>query len=117
MTGIDWDHMIWLIPWCIGAQIAGKETPGKWPSNDAILAALRAQPSFPTILGPGHMSGKEMFGIDNMIEEPVPMCMFNLEARDKRIVAHLNFEPWYASIKNVVIKAVEERGQMHYQRK
>ena len=116
MTGIDWDHMIWLIPWCIGAQIAGQDTPGEWPSNDAILVALREQPSFPTILGPGHMSGKEMFGIDNMIEEPVPMCMFDLEAEDKRIVAHLNFEPWYASIKGVVIKAVEERGQMYYQR-
>jgi len=116
MTGIDWDHMIWLIPWCIGAQIAGEETPGEWPSNDAILAALRAQPSFPTILGPGHMSGKEMFGIDNMIEEPVPMCMFNLEATDKRIIAHLNFEPWYASIKDVVLKAVRERGQMWDQR-
>jgi hypothetical protein len=51
-----------------------------------------------------------------MIEEPVPMCMFDLEAEDKRIVAHLNFEPWYASIKGVVIKAVEERGQMYYQR-
>jgi branched-chain amino acid transport system substrate-binding protein len=116
MTGIDWDHMIWLIPWCIGAQIAGKETPGEWPSNDAVLEALRAQESFPTILGPGHMSGKEMFGIDNMIEEPVPMCMFDLKATDKRIVAHLNFEPWYEAIKGVVIKAVEERGQMYYQR-
>ncbi len=116
MTGIDWDHMIWLIPWCIGAQIAGNETPGEWPSNDAVLAALRAQSSFPTILGPGHMSGKDMFGIDNMIEEPVPMCMFDLGAKDKRIVAHINFEPWYKSIKNIVIKAVEERGQMYYQR-
>ena len=116
MTGIDWDHMIWLIPWCIGAQVAGKDTPGKWPSNDQILAALRKLPSFPTLLGPGHMSGKEMFGIDNMIEEPVPMCMFNLEVKDKRIVAHLNFEPWYANIKNVVLKAVRERGQMWDQR-
>ena len=117
MTGIDWDHMIWLIPWCIGAQIAGQEAPGAWPSNDAVLEALRAQSSFPTILGPGHMSGKEMFGIDNMIEEPVPMCMFDLGATDKRIVAHLNFEPWYQNIKDIVIKEVEKRGQMYYQRK
>jgi hypothetical protein len=51
-----------------------------------------------------------------MIEEPVPMCMFNLKAKDKRIVAHLNFEPWYANIKNVVLKAVRERGQMWDQR-
>lgn len=117
MTGIDWDHMVWLIPWCIGAQIAGEDTPGQWPSNDAILAALREQPSFPTILGPGHMSGKEMFGIQNMIEQPVPMNMFNLKAKDKRIIAHINFEPWFEAIKPVVIKAVKERGQHWTQRK
>ncbi len=85
--------------------------------NDAILAALRKLPSFPTILGPGHMSGKEMFGIENMIEQPVPMNMFDLKAGDKRIIAHLNFEPWYASIKKVVLEAVKERGQHWSQRK
>jgi ABC-type branched-subunit amino acid transport system substrate-binding protein len=117
MTGIDWDHAVWLIPWCIGAQAAGKDTPGKWPSNDAILEALRKMPSFPTILGPGHMSGQEMFGIQNMIEQPVPMNMFDLGAKDKRIVAHLNFEPWYNSIRSVVVKAVKDRGQHWSQRK
>jgi branched-chain amino acid transport system substrate-binding protein len=117
MTGIDWDHVVWLIPWCIGAQVAGKEAPGKWPSNDAILAALRKLPSFPTILGPGHMSGQEMFGIQNMIEQPVPMDMFDLKAGDKRIIAHLNFEPWFEAIKTVVVKAVKERGQHFSQRK
>ena len=73
--------------------------------------------SFPTILGPGHMSGMEMFGIQNMIEQPVPMNMFNLEAKDKRIIAHLNFEPWFESIKPIVIKAVKDRGQHWSQRK
>jgi hypothetical protein len=43
--------------------------------------------------------------------------MFDLGAKDKRIVAHLNFEPWYESIKNVVLKAVKERGQYYTQRK
>jgi hypothetical protein len=109
--------VVWLIPWCIGAQIAGQETPGEWPSNDAILEALRNLPSFPTILGPGHMSGKEMFGIQNMIEQPVPMNMFDLEAQDKRIIAHLNFEPWFAAIKPIVLNAVKERGQHWTQRK
>jgi len=117
MTGIDWDHVVWLIPWCIGAQVAGEKTPGKWPSNDAILAALREMSSFPTILGPGHMSGMEMFGIQNMIEQPVPMNMFDLKAKDKRIVAHMNFEPWFRAIKPIVMKAVKDRGQYYTQRK
>ncbi len=117
MTGIDWDHVVWLIPWSIGAQLWGEENPGQgFPNNDQILATLRAQDSFPTVLGPGHMSGMEMFGIDNMIEQPVPMNMFNLEARDKRIVAQYNFEPWFQAKKHIFIEAVEERGMMWYQR-
>ena len=117
MTGIDWDHMVWLMPWCIGAQQWGIDHPGEgFPNNDQILATLRAMDSFPTCLGPGHMSGMEMFGIDNMIEQPVPMCMFDLEAGDKRIVAQYNFEPWFQANKGVMIGAVEERGMMHYQR-
>jgi hypothetical protein len=63
------------------------------------------------------MSGKEMFGIQNMIEQPVPMNMFDLKAGDKRIIAHLNFEPWFGAIKQVVIKAVKDRGQHWSQRK
>jgi hypothetical protein len=58
----------------------------------------------------------EMFGIDNMIEQPVPMDMFSLEAGDKRIVAQYNFEPWFQAQKEVMIGAVEERGMMYYQR-
>ena len=117
MTGIDWDHVVWLMPWCIGAQQWGIDHPGEgFPNNDQILATLRAMDSFPTILGPGHMSGMEMFGIDNMIEQPVPMCMFDLEAKDKRIVAQYNFEPWFQVQKHIMIGAVEEREMMWYQR-
>jgi hypothetical protein len=52
-----------------------------------------------------------------MIEQPVPMDMFDLKAGDKRIIAHLNFEPWFEAIKTVVIKAVKERKQHWSQRK
>jgi len=117
MTGIDWDHVVWLMPWCIGAQQWGIDHPGEgFPNNDQILETLRAMDSFATCLGPGHMSGMEMLGIDNMIEQPVPMCMFNLEAGDKRIVAQYNFEPWFQAQKDVMIGAVEDRGMMYYQR-
>ena len=115
MTGIDWDHVVCLIPWCAGAQVAGVEGQG-FPSNDAILAALRDMDSFPTILGPGVMYGEDMWGIDNMISLPVPINKFDLAAGDKRIWTSVRFEDWFESIKHIVIPVVEDKGQMYYQR-
>ena len=115
MTGIDWDHVVCLIPWCAGAQVAGAGGGG-FPDNDAILAALRDMDSFPTILGPGVMYGKEMWGIDNMISLPVPICKFDLAAENKRIWCSVKFEDWFDSIKHIVIPVVEDHGQMYYQR-
>jgi branched-chain amino acid transport system substrate-binding protein len=108
ITGIDWDHVITFMVWAEGAKIAGTFEP------DAVLEALRAQPSFPTILGPAKMDGKDMWGIDNMISPPIPIN----ETRDgtKRIQAQVRFEQWFESRKDQIIKVVEEKGQMHYQR-
>jgi len=115
MTGIDFDHVVSLIPWCRGAQAAGT-AGGGFPDNDAILAAMRDMDSFPTILGPGVMSGEEMWGIDNMISCPIPINKFDLEAEGKRIWANIRFEDWFDSIKHIVIPVVEDKGQMYYQR-
>jgi branched-chain amino acid transport system substrate-binding protein len=116
MTGIDFDHVVALIPWCIGAQLAGEQNPGEWPDNDRILAALREASSFPTILGPGRMSGEDMWGIDNMITLPVPICKFDLAVGDKQIWTSVMFDDWFQNIKHIVIPIVEEHGQMYYQR-
>ncbi len=108
ITGIDWDHVITLMVWAEGAQFAGTFDP------DAVLKSLRAQASVPTILGPAKMAGKEMWGIDNMISPPIPIN----ETRDgiKRIQAQVRFDQWFESRKDRIIKVVEEKGQMHYQR-
>ena len=108
ITGIDWDHVITLMVWAEGAQLAGTFDP------DAILATLRAQKSFQTILGPAKMYGKEMWGLDNMISPPIPIT----EVRNgvKRIQAVVRFEPWFESRKDQIIKVVQEKGQMWYQR-
>ena len=108
ITGIDWDHVITLMVWAEGAQLAGTFDP------DAILATLRAQKSFQTILGPAKMYGKEMCGLDNMISPPIPIT----EVRNgvKRIQAVVRFEPWFESRKDQIIKVVQEKGQMWYQR-
>ena len=109
ITGIDWDHVIMLKVWAQGAQMAGSFDP------DKILAALRAADSVPTILGPGVMTGKDMWGIDNMISPPIPIN--EVRGGTKRIQAQLRFENWFAANKDAIIKVVRDKGQMWDQRK
>mgnify|MGYP002633623137 CR=1 FL=1 len=108
ITGIDWDHVIMLRLWAQGVQLAGTFNP------DKVLEALRKQDSILTILGPGKMSGKEMWGIDNMIATPIP---FN-EHRNgvKRVQAVIDFSNWFKGRKDQIIKVVRDRGQMWDQR-
>ena len=111
ITGIDWDHVIMLKVWAYGAQLAGSFDP------DAILKALRAAPSVPTILGPGVMYGKGMWGIDNMVSPPVPIAEVRADCECKRIQAHLRFESWFEARKDTIVKVVKDKGQFWDQRK
>lgn len=108
ITGIDWDHVIMLRVWAKGVQLAGTFNP------DKVLEALRKEDYILTILGPGKMSGKEMWGIDNMISTPIP---FN-EHRNgvKRVQAVINFSNWFEARQDQIIRVVRERGQMWDQR-
>lgn len=108
ITGIDWDHVIMLRLWAEGVQLACSFDP------DKVLEALRAQESIETILGPGKMTGEDMWGLDNMVSPPIPIN----EVRNgvKRIQAQVTFENWFEPRKEQVIKAVEEKGQMWHQR-
>lgn len=108
ITGIDWDHVIMLRVWAQGVQLAGTFNP------DKVLEALRAQDSILTILGPGKMSGKEMWGIDNMIATPIP---FNEHRKGvKRVQAVIDFSNWFESRKDKIIGVVRDRGQFWDQR-
>ncbi|MEQ9487917.1 MAG: ABC transporter substrate-binding protein [Alphaproteobacteria bacterium] len=109
ITGIDWDHVIMLRLWAKGVQLACSFDP------DAVISALQNEPYVETILGPGPMSGEDMWGINNMVATPIPIN----EVRDgvKRVQAQINFENWFQPRKEEIIKVVEEKGQMHYQRK
>ncbi|MEE8453776.1 MAG: hypothetical protein V3R90_03270, partial [Limibaculum sp.] len=108
ITGIDWDHVITLKVWAEGVTLAGTVDP------DAVLETLRAQESIPSILGPSTMVGKEMWGIDNMVSPPIPIN--EVRGGIKRVQAVVRFEGWFAARKEKIIKVVEEKGQMHYQR-
>ena len=117
MTGIDYDHVVQLIPWAYWAQVAGEQYPGEFPDNDMVLAAARSLHEFPTILGPGFMYGESMWGIDNMMSLPIPINKFDATAMSKRIWTSIEFEDWYENIIDIVIPIVEEHGQMWYQRR
>lgn len=108
ITGIDWDHVITLKVWAEGVKLAGTLDP------DLVLEAMRGQDSIPTILGPGRMHGKEMWGIDNMVSPPIPIN--EVRGGVKRVQAVIRFEDWFDHRKEAIIKVVEEKGQMHYQR-
>ena len=117
MTGIDFDHVVNLLPWAAWAQHWGVDNPGAgFPNNDQILETARALTEFPTLLGPGYMYGESMWGIDNMISLPININRFDKEFGDKRIFALIRFEEWYENIAHIVIPVVEEHGQMWYQR-
>jgi branched-chain amino acid transport system substrate-binding protein len=109
ITGIDWDHVIMLRLWAKGVQLACTFDP------DKVIAALRGEASIETILGPGRMTGMDMWGIDNMISPPIPIN----EVRNgtKRIQAKVNIDNWFVSRKDTIIKVVRDKGQMFDQRK
>ncbi|HLB06774.1 MAG TPA: ABC transporter substrate-binding protein [Alphaproteobacteria bacterium] len=108
ITGIDWDHLILLKAWAEGVQLAGSLDP------DAILETMRKQESIDSIIGPAKMIGKDMWGLDNMLSPPVPIC--EVRGGIKRIEAQVRFEEWFASRKDKIVEVVDKKGQMYYQR-
>lgn len=109
VTGIDWDHEIMLRIWARGCQFA--ETF----DSDEVLKALKKEPQTPTIIGPARWRGEDMWGIDNMVSPPVPICQVT-GVGEKRIQGQWRYEDWFESRKDDIIKVVEDKGQMYYQR-
>jgi len=101
-TGIDWDHVIMLKVWAFGAQLA------KTFDAEKIIQALRAQKTFPTLLGNASMSGEEMWGIKNMVSPPIPIN----EVRNgiKRVQTIKKFDTWFEFNKEEIITIVKKKG-------
>lgn len=109
ITGIDWDHVITLEVWAHGCQLAGTFDP------DEVLKALRASDGFPTLLGPAMMGGEDMWGIDNMVSPPIPIC--EVHNGVKQVQAVMRYDKWFDSRKDTIIKVVRDKGQMWDQRR
>ncbi len=111
MTGIDWLYVPTLQIWADGVEKAGTLEP------DAVIEAIRSNPWVMTLEGPATITGEEMWGIRNMMSQPVPTTEFSTECKCKRIVDMQRFEPWFNAHKATIIGEVESRGNMWYQRK
>ncbi len=104
ITGIDWDHVIMLKVWAQGVQLACSFEAEK------VVDALRKAESIDTLLGAGHFTGSEMWGIDNMIATPVPVNEHR--AGVKRVQEVLDFSEWFVSRKDDIIAHVRSKGMM-----
>ena len=60
---------------------------------------------------------RNMWGIRNMMSQPVPTTEFSTECNCKRIVDMRRFEPWFEAHKATIIGEVRARGHMWDQRK
>jgi len=108
ITGIDWDHVIMLEIWAQGVQTACSF------KAEEVVAALRNADEVDTLLGKGHFTGAEMWGIDNMVSTPVPINEHRSGV--KRVQAVADFAEWFEPRKAQIIEHVRSKGMMFDQR-
>ena len=97
--------------WAYGVEHAGTFDP------DAVLAAAKAADVIPSIEGPLVWTpeiGLEIFGIDNLYEPPFYVTVLT-EDGDRRALASVNFQEWYAEHGDILIAEREALGLMYYQ--
>jgi branched-chain amino acid transport system substrate-binding protein len=112
LTGVDWLYVPIVQVWAHGVQKAGTLDP------DKVLNAIRSsEKAIPTLEGPALISGEEMWGIKNMMSPPVPVNVFDLDCKCKRITSMVRFEPWFDANKDTILGEVKDRGHMWFQRK
>ncbi len=110
MTGVDWLYVPIVQVWAHGVQKAGSLDP------DKVLEAIRSETAILTIEGLARISGESLWGIRNMMSQPIPTNAFDPACGCKRIVSMTRFELWFEANKDTIIGEVEKRGQMWYQR-
>lgn len=102
MNGIDWNHLIMLQVWTFGVQLAQSF------DADKVIAAIQKQPTFPTLLGDTHMSGKALWGRDNMASPPIPIN--RVKQGHKQIEMIIRFEDWFEGHQEEIVNIVRQRG-------
>ena len=81
---------------------------------EKVVAALQSADEVDTLLGKGHFTGAEMWGVDNMVATPVPINEHRSGV--KRVQQVADFAEWFEPRKAQIIEHVRSKGMMFDQR-
>ena len=105
---VSWEYASIMDLWKAGAEKAGSVEP------DAVLAAMKSSKTAPHAFGDAQWWGKELFGIDNALVGNWPVVV--IEKGKARIKAYKSIPAWWEKHSKLLIKYMEQHGQMYYQR-
>jgi branched-chain amino acid transport system substrate-binding protein len=107
-NAVSWEYAAKLELWKRGVEKAGSIEPM------AVLAAMKEGGKGDHPFGPAVWWGKDLYGIDNALVGAWPV----VQMRDgKAVIAEFRDIPtWWEKNKDVMIRHLEDLGEMYYQR-
>ena len=107
-SAVSWEYASIADLWKAGVERAGSAEPAD------VLRAMKSSGKAPHAFGDAEWWGKELFGIDNALVGDWPVVV--IESGKARIKAFKNIPEWWKKHGDLLIKHMEARGQMYYQR-
>lgn len=105
---VSWEYASIMDLWKAGAERAGSVDPS------AVLAAMKSGGRAPHAFGEADWWGEELFGINNALVGNWPVVV--IENGKARIKEYKSIPEWWGRHSALLIKHMEARGQMYYQR-
>ena len=105
---VSWEYASIMDLWKAAAERAGSVEPAD------VLAAMQAEGTAPHAFGDAEWWGEELFGINNALVGNWPVVV--IEDGKARIKEYKSIPEWWAKHGKLLVKHMEDLGQMHYQR-
>lgn len=105
---VSWEYASIMDLWKDAAEKAGSAEP------EAVLAAMKSGGKGAHAFGEADWWGEELFGIDNALVGNWPVVV--IEDGKARVKAYKSIPDWYGRHGDLLIKHMEDLGQMYYQR-
>jgi len=105
---VSWEYASIMDLWAAAAEKAGSVEPGP------VLTAMKAGGTGKHAFGTAKWWGKDLFGIDNALVGNWPVVV--IEDGKARIKEFKSIPDWYAKNGKLLVKYMDQLGQMYYQR-